>query len=137
MRFYKTSEYAIRVLVYLANHNQRRFSVRELHQILNIPYKYLSRLMHQLSDAKFVEVTQGKSGGYQISRNFAEIYLYQIVDVVEGLENYDRCILGFDICSDEQPCSMHKFWVEERERIKKLLYTVSLKDLIKDKNIRF
>jgi len=137
MSFFKTSEYAIRALVFLAGHDQRRYSVRELHQELNIPYKYLSRLMHKLTEAGFVEVAQGKRGGYVIVGQKAEIFLYQIVDAVEGLENYDRCILGFKECSDENPCSMHQYWVEERERIKKLLYSVSLEDLASNPNIRY
>jgi len=137
MRFYKTSEYAIRVLVFLASKEQQRFSVRELHQKLKIPYKYLSRLMHQLADSGFVEVTQGKTGGYRIARNKADVYLHQIIDAVEGLENYDRCILGFKECSDENPCSMHQFWVEERERIKNILYSISLEDLASNPNIKY
>jgi len=137
MKLYKTSEYAIRVLVFLAGHAQRRFSVRELHQVLDIPYKYLSRLMHQLSEAGFLDVAQGKKGGYRICGQKADIYLYQIVDAVEGLENYDRCILGFKECSDENPCSMHQYWVEERERIKHLLHSLSLADLTSNPNIKY
>jgi len=137
MKFYKTSEYAIRVLVFLARHDQRLYSVRELHQELNIPCKYLSRLMHQLAGAGFIDTVQGKSGGSRIARQKADIYLYQIVDAVEGLENYDRCILGFNECSDDNPCSMHRYWVEERERIKNLLYSLSLADLTSNPNIKF
>ncbi len=137
MKFYKTSEYAIRVLVFLARYDQRRYSVRELHQKLDIPYKYLSRLMHQLAKAGFIDTLQGKSGGSRIARQKSDIYLYQIVDAVEGLENYDRCILGFKECSDENPCSMHQYWVEERERIKNILYSLSLADLTSNLNIKF
>ena len=137
MKFYKTSEYAIRVLVFLARYDQRRYSVRELHQKLDIPYKYLSQLMHQLTKAGFINTLQGKSGGSRIARQKSDIYLYQIVDAVEGLENYDRCILGFKECSDENPCSMHQYWVEERERIKNILYSLSLADLTSNLNIKF
>ena len=137
MKFCKTSEYAIRVLVFLAVHDDRRYSVRELHEELSIPYKYLSRLMHQLTQAGFVDVARGKVGGYLIAGPKENIFLYQIVDTVEGLRNYDRCILGFKECSDENPCSMHQYWVEERERIKNILYSLSLADLAKNPNIRY
>lgn len=137
MRFFKTSEYAIRALVFLASSDQRRYSVRELHLELNIPYKYLCRLMNQLAQAGFLEVTQGKKGGYRIAKQKADIYLYQIIDAVEGLWNYDRCILGFKECSDDNPCSMHQYWVDERERIKKLLYSLSLEDLVSNPNVRY
>ncbi|NOZ62881.1 MAG: Rrf2 family transcriptional regulator [Calditrichaeota bacterium] len=137
MRFSKTTEYAIRAMVFLANHNEERFSVNRLHKKLDIPYKYLGRLMRKLASAGFVNVLQGKNGGYQIADNYLNIYLYKIVEIVEGLDDYNRCILGFPECSDGNPCSMHKFWKKHREEIKKMLYTTSLADLSQVSEIKF
>jgi Rrf2 family protein len=137
MKFSKTTEYAIRVMVFLANHTEQRYSVNELHKALNVPYKYLGRLMHRLSAAGLVEVLQGKQGGYRIIRNLGSIYLHQIIDVVEGLHDYQRCVLGFDECSDENPCSLHGFWMEHRERLKEMIYSTTLAELNKTKNIKF
>ena len=136
MHFRKTTEYAIRVMVYLAENSGERFSVSFLNKTLNIPYKYLGRLMNQLSQQNLVQVTQGKYGGYLLeTRRLPEIYLYQIVDAVEGLQDYDRCILGFPQCSDENPCALHHLWVEQRDAIKKMLYSTALVDLVK-RNIK-
>ena len=129
MRFQKTTEYAIRVMVYLAKNNQERFSVNALHQELQIPYKYLGRLMHTLANAGLVEVTQGKQGGYQVVRDLATIYLYHIVGVVEGLDDYQRCVLGFPECSNDNPCSLHHIWLERQESIKEMIYNTTLADL--------
>ncbi len=130
MRFYKTSEYAIRALVYMAIRKEEIFSVRRLHQALNIPYKYLSRLMHRLADAGLVRSIQGKQGGFQICQNIESVYIYQIIDAVEGLENYNRCILGFEECSDDNPCPLHDYWLPIRDQINHLLYHVSLANLV-------
>jgi len=129
MRFQKTTEYAIRVMVFLVKNKSARFSTNHLHKVLDIPYKYLGRLMSRLSAAGFVDAAPGKTGGYQMVRNAEEIYLYQIAGLVEGLEDYDRCVLGFEECSDENPCSMHTIWVKHREGFKKMLYNTSLADL--------
>lgn len=129
MRFQKTTEYAIRVMVYLADHKDERYSVNRLHRILKIPYKYLGRLMHKLSGAGLVNVTQGKQGGYRIIQNLSKIYLSEIVNVVEGLDDYDRCVLGFPECSSENPCSLHQIWLERQESIKKMIYDTTLADL--------
>jgi Rrf2 family protein len=129
MRFQKTTEYAIRVMVFLAKNQQQRYSAHRLHRELDIPYKYLGRLMSRLSGAGLVEVSAGKLGGYRIVRDLGSIYLYQIAELVEGLEDYERCILGFAECSDEHPCALHNLWREHREAIKKMLYETSLADL--------
>jgi len=129
MRFQKTTEYAIRVMVYLAKHKTKRFSANTLHKKLDIPYKYLSRLMSKLSAADLVDVRSGKLGGYKMKHKLSEIYLYQIADLVEGLEDYERCLLGFPNCSDERPCSIHQQWMDHREGIRDMLYNTSLADL--------
>lgn len=137
MRFQKTTEYAIRVMVYLANHKGERFSVNRLHNILMIPYKYLGRLMHKLNRAGFVEVLQGKQGGYRLNVNRSPIYLYEIIGVVEGLENYNRCILGFEECSDKNPCTLHKYWLKQQNSIRDMIYNISLNDLEGTLNVRY
>jgi len=129
MRFQKTTEHAIRVMVFLANHLNERYSVNRLHQVLEIPYKYLGRLMHRLSNAGLVDVTQGKKGGYRITRDLSEIHLHEIVGVVEGLEDYHRCVLGFPECSSENPCPLHHMWMERQESIKDMVYKTTLADL--------
>ncbi|MBD3223167.1 MAG: Rrf2 family transcriptional regulator [Caldithrix sp.] len=136
MRFYKTSEYAIRALVFLANNDDRLYSVRELHKTLNIPYKYLSRLMYKLNHSGLVTVKQGKFGGYRLGKDKASITLADIIEAVEGLENYERCILGFEQCSDDNPCALHYFWLKHRETIKNELLSLTLADLSKDPDIR-
>ena len=137
MRFQKTTEYAIRVMVFLANNREELFSVNRLHKILNIPYKYFGRLMHKLTQAGLLNVTQGKYGGYQINDKRSPIYLYEIVGVVEGLDNYDRCVLGFEECSDENPCSLHRYWYKYKEGIKEMIYNTSLEDLEKLESMKY
>ncbi len=131
MRFQKTTEYAIRVMVFLAANAGEVYSVNRLHELLKIPYKYLGRLMHKLTEGKFVGVRHGKRGGYCINNDRQPIYLYQIIGLVEGLENYERCVLGFDSCSDDKPCPMHKIWMNFREDLRELIFNTTLEDLDK------
>ena len=116
-------------MVFLAANHGERYSVNRLHQVLNIPYKYLGRLMHKLTQANLVTVAQGKQGGYMLNVERTPIYLYQIIGVVEGLDNYDRCVLGFEACSDEYPCPMHHVWISFRGSLKELIYNTTLEDL--------
>jgi len=129
MRFTKTTEYAIRVMAFLANHRDSLYSVNQLHKSLDVPYKYLGRLMSKLAVNGIVESVQGNRGGYRVNHSREPIFLYEIIDTVEGLEDYNRCILGFEKCSGDNPCALHEQWLPHIEGIKKMLYEVSLKDL--------
>ena len=135
MRFAKTTEYAIRVMIFLSNNRKDVYSVNHLHKILNIPYKYLGKLMTKLATVGFVQVVQGNKGGYQLNQNRSPIYLYEIIGIVEGLKDYDRCILGFDTCSDKAPCPMHTRWKIHKEGINQMIQDVSLEDLYETRDI--
>ena len=137
MRFQKTSEYAIRVMVFLANNRAEQYSANRLHKILKIPYKYLGRLMHTLAQAGFLEVIMGNKGGYKINDQRPPIYLYEIIGVIEGLDSYNRCVLGFDECSDENPCTLHKYWTKQQESLKDMIYNINLQDLEGGLNIKY
>ena len=126
MRLLKSSEYAIRCLVYLAAQSSELCSVKRLSDELEIPYKFLGRLMTQLGSAGLVEAVRGKSGGYRIARPLDAIRVADIVDAVEGMESYDRCLLGFPRCDDDNPCAMHDVWKGHKEGILDMLHETTL-----------
>jgi len=129
MRLYKSSEYAIRCLVSMAHSGPGVYSVKSLSDNLGIPYKFLGRLMSLLGSQGLVEAVKGKGGGYRIVRPLEEIHLAEIVDIVEGLDSYERCILGFDRCDEKNPCPMHEFWTGHKEGILEMLNTTTLAQL--------
>lgn len=137
MRLNKTTEYTIRVLLYLVQHGDTPRSTNTLHQQLGIPYKYLGRLMKNLTDAGLLNSTRGKAGGYRLAKDAAQISLHLVIETLEGGGDFERCILGLPECSDTDPCVMHERWGKERERIKKMFANVSLHDLATKKNLRF
>ncbi len=126
MRLYKSSEYAIRCLVSMAHGCEDLCSAKHLSDSLDIPYKFLGRLMGRLKTAGIVEAVQGKGGGYRIARPLDAVCIADIVDAVEGLDNYDRCILGFDSCDDENPCPMHPFWAGHKDAVLDTMKSVTL-----------
>ena len=67
MRFAKTTEYAIRIMVFLSNYRNEKYSAKHLHKLLNIPSKHLGKLMTKLTVTGLVEAAHGKQGGYQIN----------------------------------------------------------------------
>ncbi len=136
MRLYKTSEYAIRILIYLAIRKDEVISVTELSDKLEIPYKYIGRLMLKLAENGFVESTHGKKGGYKIINDLNSIFLSQIIQAVEGFESYSQCILGFEKCGDENPCPLHKYWGEHRENLRKMWESLSLDKIVSETDLK-
>lgn len=130
MRLSKSSEYAIRCLVYIARSPEMVCSVKTLSTALGIPYKFLGRIMSQLAAAEIVTATRGKHGGYSFTRPLERLSLAEVIEAVEGLADYDRCILGFESCDDDNPCPLHDQWKTHKEGIFTMIHTVSLAELV-------
>ena len=65
MHFSKTAEYAIRVLSYLYRHHETSHSVNVLHQKLDLPYKYLTKMVTDL-----VKMSSAELNSAVFSNNF-------------------------------------------------------------------
>jgi Rrf2 family protein len=125
----KTTEYAVRVLAYMAKEKDQLLSAKYLHEQLSIPYKYLTRLMTDLAKSGYLMSVKGRDGGFRIIKDLKEISLANIVETVEGMDSFNACILGFHECSSENPCAMHFVWEENKKQLLKTLKTTSLDDL--------
>lgn len=136
MHFSKTTEYAIRVLLYLHRYSSTSHSVSFLHKELELPYKYLTKLMTELVKKGLVNSSRGRDGGFSLALDPGEIYLCDILTAIgEPLES-KRCILGFEQCDSSNPCALHEKWVKPKTIIEDMLKTTSLAYLAKNKDIK-
>ena len=129
MNLSKTSEYAIRLLLYLSLHPDRLVTTRELNSNLNLSFKYIGRLLAQLVNAGFVFSERGKSGGYKLLKKPQEIKLIDVIKVVDDWNKYTQCMMGFGNCSEENPCAIHDMWAPFREKLIHLFET-TIYDLV-------
>jgi len=83
--------------------------------------------MTDLTRAGLIVSIQGRDGGYKFAKKTEEIKLADVVNVIEGMNTYSGCVLGFCICSDENPCAMHDIWVSVRTEFLTVFETTNLK----------
>ncbi len=122
----KTTEYAVRILIYMAAKDNDLYKTGELSQALKIPYKYLTKIMTDLARHDFITSVKGRSGGFTIAKPLTQITLYDIVNAVEGADQLHSCILGFPDCSPENPCALHYLYEENKEAMIKTMKTTTL-----------
>ncbi len=58
-----------------------------------------------------------------------DITLLQIVEAIDGLADYQRCIGGMTECNDQMRCGMHDSWKALRSRIIEYLEGTTVEDL--------
>ena len=73
MTFTKTTEYALRVLTFMADDQSLMYSSDYLYKQMKIPKKYLQRLLTDLSKNNLLVSIRGKQGGYRFAKNIKKI----------------------------------------------------------------
>jgi len=125
----KTSEYALRILTYMALNNSSQLSAQRLFEELSIPKRYLMRLLTDLSKSGFIKSSRGRNGGYVFARPLDTIYFSEIIDSVEGLLGFEACVLGNAVCPVDKPCPMHQIWDKPKTSFLETIRTTTLADL--------
>jgi Rrf2 family protein len=131
MKFSKTTAYALQILDFLARNEKEQYSATELHRRLKVPRQYLRRLLTKLSKSGFIRSTRGRHGGFLLSRESSSISIADIIDAVEGLDTFNRCLIGLAECPFDGVCAMHDAWQAARTAVINALKGTSLADLRK------
>jgi Rrf2 family nitric oxide-sensitive transcriptional repressor len=79
MRLTVYTDYALRLLMYLAVHVEPRPTVAEVATSYGISRNHLMKVVYDLSLAGYVATTRGKKGGLRLGRPAAEIGLGEVV----------------------------------------------------------
>ncbi len=116
MHLSKTSKYAIKLLTYMATDDAGLFRSKELCETLDIPYKYLSSIITNLSKAGIINSTKGRNGGISFARELQDISLKDIINVTESSDIHE-CIMGFGGCQEHEKCLLHDSWKEPKESV--------------------
>ena len=77
------ADYALRVLLYLADHPDRTVSTQEISEAYGISRNHLVRVVQTLNAHGFIHVTAGRHGGATLARPPAQINLGQVVRKAE------------------------------------------------------
>ncbi|MFT9068211.1 MAG: Rrf2 family transcriptional regulator [Acetobacter syzygii] len=79
MRLTLYTDYALRTLLYLAVHTDRRVSIREVAQTYGISENHLVKIIHHLGRGGFVHTQRGRGGGLTLGRPPEEICVGDVV----------------------------------------------------------
>ena len=85
-----TTDYAIRLVLYLALNKGRIVPATEIAEKMGIPKKYLIATAHKVKAERLIKGHMGVRGGYSLMRKPEEISVLDIVTVTQGAIEIDR-----------------------------------------------
>lgn len=123
--------YGLRVLVYLGSKSSGSTTqLKEISSSEDISIKYLEQIMNQLKSAKFVSVTRGAKGGYQLCVDPKAVSLKDIYRAFVGTSDEDELA---DLSSEHSTsCVTSKVWPGMTSAINDYLESIILSDLIEE-----
>ena len=130
MIYSRSAEYAIRAFVYLASVPEGKLAMaKQIAEKADIPAHFLAKILQQLARKGFLQSNKGPTGGFCLKIPASRICMLEVVDAVDGLGGYKRCISGMSECSDTTPCGLHEGWKPIRAGIVEYLEGTSIADV--------
>jgi Rrf2 family protein len=128
------TRYTIRALLHLADrYGDGPVQLTEIAEAQNIPPKFLTVMLSQMSREGLVGTRRGRIGGYWLARPPQEISYGEIVRLTRGSlgllpcasrRAYEKC----QTCISEEKCRLHRVMLMVRDETARILDHLTLAD---------
>ena len=132
MKISQKGLYALQAMMMLArHHNQGAIRIRDIAYEEVLPEKFLELILLELKNARLVESVRGAKGGYQLRRSPADIYLSEIIRLIDGpLAPFgDAEQLRSLIDRDAEHRALYQVFLDVRDAAAKILDSTSLANI--------
>ncbi len=128
MIFSATTRYALQALAALPDDGSFRLA-KTLSAELRLPGPFLAKILQNLVQGGLLESVRGPRGGFRLARPARFITVGEVLEVLEGPDSLDGCLMGFPTCGPENPCPLHVVWSEVKAQIDVSLTQATIQDL--------
>ena len=132
----KKCKYALKALTFMAKNKDRSTPIfsSEIASKEGIPKKFLEAILRELRNVQILQSRRGKNGGYRFNKPPNEIYLAEVMRVIDGpiallpcvsLNYYAPC----EAC-EENVCSIKGVFETVRNETLSILGNTSIQSLV-------
>jgi Rrf2 family transcriptional regulator, iron-sulfur cluster assembly transcription factor len=133
MKLSRESEYGLAGLVHLARQRPGTvLAVKAIAAAQALPRMFLAKTFRKLTRHGVLRSYRGRQRGYELARAPREISVREILEGIEGMDLFMRCIFWSNACSEDHPCLLHGTWTRVRPQVMDLMAGITLADLARD-----
>ena len=131
MQLNVTTDYAIRIILYLALRKEITTS-KEIAAAMSIPENYVLKITHKLVEAGLIKRLVGVQGGFSLDKTVDEITLLDIISIMEPTTRVNRCLEEDRFCSRyaTENCPVRSFYCTLQNELEKNLGQMTVKKLM-------
>ncbi len=129
-----TSKYAIRAMIYLELYSspEKKAGIKKIAEDLEIPSPFLGKILQVLVRQQLLASSKGPHGGFYLNKPAIDITVMEIIEIMDGKDILNDCVIRTEPCDHERPCSMHHKLAPLRREIKRLFSTETIADLVSE-----
>jgi Rrf2 family nitric oxide-sensitive transcriptional repressor len=132
MRLTVYTDYALRVLMYLALKEDELATIAEISASYGISRNHLMKVAHQLGVAGYVETVRGRGGGLRLARRIEAIGLGEVVRFTEPDMAIVSCFKPINApCAIRPSCVLRQALQKSRDAFMSVLDDYTLSDLVR------
>ncbi len=129
------AKYALKALIYMAQQDKPSLPSKQIAEAEDIPQKFLDNILQELRQNGIVDSKRGIFGGYFLARSPKDIFLGDIIRIIDGplapircasLTAYQKC----EDCRDEAACQLRHLMLDVRNAMSAILDGRCLQDLV-------
>lgn len=130
--FLKTTEYALRAVIYIAQKGseEKKLGLSQIAKAIDSPQSFTAKILQQLTSGnKIVSSARGPNGGFYISERSKNLPVYSILEAMGEDEILKKCVLGLKRCSETNPCPLHHQYKLIKPQLIKMFETKTIKEM--------
>lgn len=119
--------YAIRALSWLAIKQPTGYMLtNEICEVADLPRHFIAKIFQDLVRRGLLVSAKGRGGGFALARPAEQITLLEIVEIIDGTDALQQCVVGMAQCDDNQSCPQHDQWKPIRNQVRTYLEQTTL-----------
>lgn len=130
MHITRYSDYALRVLIYLAAEPERVATIQAISESYGISRSHLMKVVNRLNQLGYVQATRGKNGGLRLGQPPAQINVGELFRRTEPDLDLVECFTASDRCAITPVCKLKHVFHDAREAFLSVLDDYTLADLV-------
>ncbi|MBT9568466.1 MAG: Rrf2 family transcriptional regulator [Thiobacillus sp.] len=128
MRLTKHTDYAFRVLIYLASiPDDRLATVQEIAERFNVSRSHIMKVVQKLAGADMVLATRGQNGGVRLGRARESITLRAVIELMEATLAPVNC--DEPVCIIKKNCTLKNILFDAQRHYLEFVEQYTLADL--------
>ena len=130
MRLTNFTDFALRLLMYAAAHDDRLITIEEASEVYGISRAHLMKITNALTKAGFLKAVRGRSGGLMLAEPPRKICLGDVVRAMEPDFALVECFAAGNQCIITGSCRLRGILHEGLDAFNAVLDKYTLEDLM-------